>query len=206
MPAGSTATRFCAVSRAPGRRIRSGSCWSGSSSRRTSVSSFSIRNSDYVRLGEPRADANAELAAGYADAARGVVVRSAGNGSSSGIGQLDPSARAAALQLDPVAEREEFALVDELLGAGRAFEELATSDSRHARALRLRAENLGVPRWQLWARGRPGTLVDDVERRDARCLVVDLGSLSTREEQTVAAEAVLATLWLCVLIASPYSS
>ena len=52
-----------------------------------------------------------------------------------------------------------------------------------------------MPGWQLWARGRPGSLVEDVERRDARCLVVDLGSLSTREEQAVAAEAVLATLW-----------
>jgi DNA helicase HerA-like ATPase len=85
--------------------------------------------------------------------------------------------------------------VDELLGEGMAFEELATSEARHARALRLRAENLGVPRWPLWARGRRGSLVDDVESRDARCLVVDLGSLSTREEQAVAAEAVLATLW-----------
>ena len=76
-----------------------------------------------------------------------------------------------------------------------AFEDLATSEEPHARALRLRAENLGVSNWQLWARGRPGSLIDDVERRDARCLVVDLGSLATREEQAVAAEAVLETLW-----------
>jgi DNA helicase HerA-like ATPase len=52
-----------------------------------------------------------------------------------------------------------------------------------------------VPSWQLWARGRSASLVDDIERREARCLVVDLGSMSTREEQAVAAEAVLATLW-----------
>ncbi len=152
-------------------------------------------NSDYVRLGEQRAEASAELAAGYADAAAGVVVRRAGDGLHLGIGQLDPSARAAALALDPVADREEFALVDELLGEGRTIEELATSEAPHAHALRLRAENLGIPGWQLWSRGRPGSLVDDVESRDARCLVVDLGSLSTREEQAVAAEAVLATLW-----------
>ena len=37
-------------------------------------------NSDYVRLGEQRAEADAELAAGYADAAKGVVVRRAGEG------------------------------------------------------------------------------------------------------------------------------
>ena len=94
-----------------------------------------------------------------------------------------------------MADREEFALVDQFLGEGVTFEELATSKEPHARALRLRAENLGVSNWQLWARGAPGSVVDDVERRDARCLVVDLGSLATREEQAVAAEAVLATLW-----------
>ena len=152
-------------------------------------------NSDYVRLGELRADADARLAAGYADAAGGVVVRRAGDGLHLAIGQLDPRARAAALELDPVADREEFALVDEMLDQGMAIEELATSTEPHARALRLRADNLGIPGWHLWARGRPGSLVDDVERRDARCLVVDLGSLATRQEQAVAAEAVLATLW-----------
>ena len=155
-------------------------------------------NSDYVRLGEQRPDAHAGQAAGYAEAAQGVVVRSVGNGLLVPLHELDPNARAAALALDPVADREEFALVDELLSGGggiTAFEELATSEEPRARALRLRADNLGVSRWALWARGRPGSLVDDVERRDARCLVVDLGSLSTREEQAVAAETVLAALW-----------
>jgi hypothetical protein len=153
-------------------------------------------NSDYVRLGEVRAGADAQLAAAYADAANGVVVRRVEHGLHVPIAQLEPRARAAALSLDPVADREEFALVDELLGAtGATIEELMTSEEPHARALRLRVANLGVSGWQLWARGRPGSLVDDVESRDARCLVVDLGSLSTREEQAVAAEAVLATLW-----------
>ena len=152
-------------------------------------------NSDYVRLGDVRPGTEAGLAAAYADAARGVVVRSAENGLQLRIGQLDPGARAAALELDPVADREEFALVDEMLSEGSNIEELATSEAPHARALRLRVQNLGAPRWQLWARGRPGSLVDDLERRDARCLVVDLGSLATRAEQAVAAEAVLATLW-----------
>jgi hypothetical protein len=82
-------------------------------------------NSDYVRLGEQRTDADAQLAAGFAEAATGVVVRSAGTGLQLGVGELDPSARAAALALDPVADREEFALVDEMLGARVAFEELA---------------------------------------------------------------------------------
>ena len=127
-----------------------------------------------------RAEADSQLAAGYAEAANGVVVRRAGSGLHLAIGQLEPRARAAALELDPVADREEFALVDEMLEAGAAIEELATSETPHARALRLRARTSALSRWELWARGRPGSLVDDVERRDARCLVVDLGSLATR--------------------------
>ena len=64
-------------------------------------------NSDYVRLGEQRAEADAELAAGYAEAAKGVVVRRAGEGLHLRLDQLDPNARAAALALDPVADRED---------------------------------------------------------------------------------------------------
>jgi hypothetical protein len=153
-------------------------------------------NSDYVRLGELREPVDDRLAAAYAEAAKGVVVRRGGDGLWVRIAQLDPAARAAALGLDPVADREEYALVDEVLGeGGLTLEELEASDEPHARALGLRIANLGIGRWGLWARDRPGSLVDDLERGDARCLVVDLGSLETREEQAVAAEAVLATLW-----------
>ncbi len=122
MPAGSTATAFSAASRARGRRTRWGSCWSGSSSETDLRVIVLDPNSDYVRLGELRPEADAELAAGYADAARGIVVRRAEHGLHLGIGQLDPRARAAALALDPVADRDEFALVDELLGEGATIE------------------------------------------------------------------------------------
>ncbi len=105
-------------------------------------------------------------------------------------------ARAAALALDPVADREEFALVGELLGhGGMTLEELMTATDPNARALRLRVMNLGLEDWELFARGRPGSVVAELEREDVRCLVIDLGSLATREEQAVAAEAVLASLW-----------
>ena len=40
-----------------------------------------------------------------------------------------------------------------------------------------------------------GSIVDQLATREARCLVVDLGSLATLEEKAVVAEAVLATLW-----------
>lgn len=153
-------------------------------------------NSDYVRLAEVREGAEAAHAERHTAAAGGIVVRRAGDGLRLRLAQLDPRARSAALGLDPLADREEFALVDELLGeGGMTLEELATAEAPQARALRLRVANLGVERWEIWARGRPESVVDDVESRAARCLVIDLGSLSTREEQAVAAEAVLASLW-----------
>jgi len=154
-------------------------------------------NSDYVRLGQTRQDVGKELAARYGEVAAGIVVRRAGEGGLRlQMGELDPAARAAALGLDPVADREEFALLDELVGEnGMTLEDLLVSDLPEAQALRLRAANLGVDRWEIWARGRPESVVADVEHSDARCLVVDLGSLGTRDEQALAAEAVLATLW-----------
>ena len=41
----------------------------------------------------------------------------------------------------------------------------------------------------------PGSTLDALEDPAARCLVVDLGSLPTREEQALAAGAVLERLW-----------
>lgn len=153
-------------------------------------------NSDFIRLGELRADIDEGTGSRFAAAAFGIAVRRAGDALCLRADQLEPRARAAALGLDPIADREEFALVDELLGeGGLTLEELVTSDNPLARALRLRIRNLGIDSWQLWAQGRLESIVDDVDGRVARCLVIDLGSLATREEQAVAAEAVLASLW-----------
>jgi uncharacterized protein len=59
----------------------------------------------------------------------------------------------------------------------------------------VRAANLGVLDWSIWARGRTGSLMEDLDQGVDRCVVVDLGSLDTREEQRVVAEAVLSTMW-----------
>ena len=53
----------------------------------------------------------------------------------------------------------------------------------------MRASNLGVDRWQVWSGNDAGSLEDLVQPGGPRCIVVDLGSLGTREEQAVAAEA-----------------
>jgi uncharacterized protein len=134
-------------------------------------------NSDYVRLGTPRAGADPKLAERYRAAASPVDVRSGASGDA-GIGirfrELSPAAQAAVLRLDPVEEREEYgelvALVED--EGVRSVEDLARSS---AHALKLRARNLGVDRWGIWPGPEGESLPDHLVSPNApRCLVVDL--------------------------------
>ena len=73
--------------------------------------------------------------------------------------------------------------------------DLQDSELAAARELGMRASNLGVLDWEIWgARGR-GSLIPLLAQPDWRCLIVDLGSLNTPEEQAVVSEGVLAALW-----------
>jgi DNA helicase HerA-like ATPase len=155
-------------------------------------------NSDYVRLGETRTGADPEAADRYHAAAHPVGVRSGTTGETR-IGvrfrDLGPAAQAAALRLDPIRDREEYAELTALVEdeGVRSVEDLARSP---AESLKLRARNLGVDRWGIWPGPEGESLPDELDDADApRCLVVDLGSLATREEQALAAGAVLERLW-----------
>ena len=113
------------------------------------------------------------------------------------LAEIDPAARAALLRLDPIADREEHAELNELLAEGRATTAAAMAGSQRPerQRLALRARNLGVERFGIWAGGQPGSTLDAVHDPAARCVVVDLGSLPTPDEQALAAEAVLGELW-----------
>ena len=63
------------------------------------------------------------------------------------------------------------------------------------RRLIERVTNLGVARWGVWAREDPGSLFDAIDDPSLRMVVVDVGSLATREEQALVAESVLGHLW-----------
>jgi hypothetical protein len=162
-------------------------------------------NSDHVRLGEARAGASDELRSRHDRVKAAVAVRRHGSEGPDAlrlrIGDLDPAARAGVLALDPVGDREEYALLDSVFeqasaSAGAAtLDEVLGADTPEAHALLLRARNLGVDRWAVWSRGRGRTVVDDLRGDADRCLVIDLGSLETRGEQAAVAEAVLSTLW-----------
>jgi DNA helicase HerA-like ATPase len=157
-------------------------------------------NSDYVALGRTRPEVEAATAARYAEATVTVTVRRDVDDDarlSLRVRDLHPDQQAALLRLDPIADREEYAQLAELVAEAQPknLRDLHLSEHEAARRLALRGRNLGVDRWTLWVEPQVPSLADDVAGRDARCLVVDLGSLGSREEQALVAGAVLRRLW-----------
>ncbi|MDX6326258.1 MAG: hypothetical protein QOK15_2612 [Nocardioidaceae bacterium] len=162
-------------------------------------------NSDYVGLGAVLEGADPGLAERYAHVADEVAVWSDNDNADHLLrlrfAELDPSIQAAVLGLDPIADREEYAELIELLEAQRrgttlltAPEELLTAESPDTRRLGQRATNLGVLGWRVWERRAP-SLLAALRSREHRCTIVDLGSLDTVGEQRLVAQAVLASLW-----------
>jgi uncharacterized protein len=154
-----------------------------------------------VRLGEVRAGADPALAGCYREAADRVAVYSAGVPGGRRLrlhaSEVDPAAQAALLRLDPIADREEYAALAALLASENppTLEALTGSSQPEARRLGLRVRNLGADRFSIWAPGEAGSVLDAIHDQNLRCVVVDLGSLPTREEQSLVAGAVLASLW-----------
>jgi uncharacterized protein len=158
-------------------------------------------NSDFARLPQLRDRADTPAAQRWEALAGGIAVRSATSGGDARLrlrfAELDPAAQGALLRLDPVADREEYAELAAALAQERpeSLAELAGIERPEARRLHLRVRNLGVEDWGVWARQDAGSLLGALDDPDVRCLVVDLGSLPTREEQALVAEAVLGGLW-----------
>ena len=163
-------------------------------------------NSDYVRLSEARDNADPAAAAEYAAATSEVSVWQNDPGATHPLQMqfldVDSAAQAAVFGLDPIRDREEYAALSGILAAGekgRAVisgpDALMSSDNPDTRRLGLRAANLGVLNWSIWSRGRGRSLVDELDEPTSRCLVVDLGSLDTINEQRLISETVLSTLW-----------
>ena len=155
-------------------------------------------NSDYVRLGETREGADAAAVERFASVADAVVVRSGASGPDRirlRFRELSPAHQAALLRLDPLADREEYAELTALVEdeSIRSLGDLARVESD---ALALRVRNLGVARWSIWPGPEGESLAAELEDPSGpRCLVIDLGSLGTREEQALTAGAVLERLW-----------
>ena len=155
-------------------------------------------NSDYVRLGEMRAGAEASAAERFGAVAGSVAVRSGVGGDTPirvRFRELSSEQRAAVLRLDPLADREEYAQLTAMV-EDRSLRSIADVERGESDAIRLRARNLGGNGWGIWPGPDGASLADELEDPDGpRCLVVDLGSLATREEQATTAGHVLERLW-----------
>lgn len=158
-------------------------------------------NSDFVRMGEVRADA-----AGRADAEElrdrdiRVLRPSDGEGAlRARLRDMPARSQAAILGLDPVNDAE---LYNEMLHVaadisgipeGHLVEHLRTHELEVRRRLALRIENMGAGAWKLWAWDRQA--VTDVIDTEPDATVVDLGGFPTQAEFRAAALAVLDHLW-----------
>jgi hypothetical protein len=158
-------------------------------------------NSDFTRIGAVSEGTDRASAERYREAADGVAVHSARDVGDLRLrlrlAEIEPAAQAALLRLDPIADREEHAELARLLAEGRPTTVAAMMDSTRAetRRLALRARSLGLEGFRIWAGAQEGSTLEAVRGDGARCVVVDLGSLATPQEQALTAAAVLGELW-----------
>jgi DNA helicase HerA-like ATPase len=158
-------------------------------------------NGDFTRLRETRPSAGDADTARMAEMGIRVFRSGAGDGEPLHVRfvELAAASKAAVLQMDPIADAEEY---NALLHEEREAESFdardmlpALRDSGDPARVKLanRMENLQVLEWALWSRGA-GSVVDVVDER-ARATVLDLGGFEHRAEPKVAALAVLEHLW-----------
>lgn len=158
-------------------------------------------NADFVRLPEARADASPTDVARLAELDLRVFRSSAGAGERLHARYLDllPASKAALLQLDPIADAEEYNVLLRAEVSAHGFDttelidRLRGSDDPAEVRLSYRMENLQVLEWDLWSRGA-SSVVDVIDERP-RATVMDLGGFTHPAESKVAALAVLEHLW-----------
>ncbi|WP_426185319.1 ATP-binding protein [Microbacterium sp. TWP3-1-2b2] len=158
-------------------------------------------NADYVRLKEARAGAAAEHAAHISGRDIRVFRSGGADGDPLHVRYLDlsPAAKAAVLQIDPIADAEEYNVLlhwntdTTEFDAAKLLADLRASGDPARIRLANRMENLQVLEWHLWSRGA-GSVVDAIEERPM-ATVLDLGGFDHPAEPKVAALAVLEQLW-----------
>ncbi|MFE1646308.1 ATP-binding protein [Microbacterium sp. P01] len=155
-------------------------------------------NSDFVRLGELRDDADPAMAAELASR----DIRVFGRGQApvkARYVDMTLRARAAIVNTDPILDPEDYNLMLHLeeeiaqIGEGNLVDYLQGSTDPARRRLGMRLDNLGVADWDLWAWGERSITDDIDEQPDAT--VVDLGGFPTPPQSRAAALAVLDHLW-----------
>jgi uncharacterized protein len=158
-------------------------------------------NSDFVKLGELNPDASGPTAEALAQRDIRVLRPNVAGALPLRARFLDMpiTSKAAVLQLDPVADREEFNTLlhlREVLQTNELDQVIpnlrASGNPAHLRLL-LRLENLGLLDWEVWAGEQVAATEVIAERPDAT--VLDLGGFSTPDQHLVVALSVLDELW-----------
>lgn len=158
-------------------------------------------NADFVRIRETRASSSAATAKKLAS--MDLRVFRSGNGAGERLHarylDLSTASKGAVLQLDPIADAEEYNVLLRAEGLVTTFdtsqmlERLRSSGDPWRLKLANRMENLQVLEWDLWSRGG-SSVVDAIDDRP-RATVLDLGGFANPAEPKVAALAVLEHLW-----------
>ena len=165
-------------------------------------------NSDFVHLDAPRPGADPVLAARLAELAPRIRVRrplasGAENRLRLRFDELSEAAWGAMLRLDPIKDAEDYAALRDVVDDHQGMAALTRLEADaadeaaggQARSLLRRIGNLGLDRWDIWARGQAGSLLEELEEDDWRALIVDTGTLGNPEEKSLVAQAVLERLW-----------
>jgi hypothetical protein len=165
-------------------------------------------NSDYVRLGKVRAGVPGATARDYRRRVRDLAVlrpaplATGRSGLRAWFSDLAEPEQAAALRMDPIVDRREYAAlaaIGDAMGSRRysltdVLARASESDDAAARDLALRIKNLGVAGWAVWAHGRERSSADLI-RGDTRGIVLDTGTMASASEKAVVAAAVLGGFW-----------
>lgn len=168
-------------------------------------------NGDFVGLGTGRPGADAEQARRVTSADVRVLRAGARDdtpgGDDSGTGrlavrfsELTAATKAAALRVDPLADREEYngllRILDDAAGRQQITEfvdRLDRDEDPVGHAVAQRIQNLGILDWDVWARDDPSLL--DLVRTRPRAVVMDVADCKVPQERSVAAAALLDHLW-----------
>ncbi|HEY9311354.1 ATP-binding protein [Williamsia sp.] len=159
-------------------------------------------NADFTRLRDIRDGSDPELARKIADSDIRVLhsINPDGEQLRTRFLELSLSAKAAVLQIDPIAHADEYnVLLHASANAAGGFDEqtflslLRDSDDPGKRRLATRIENLEVLDWDLWSRG--ALPVTEIVASRPRATVLDLGGFPHSAEPKVAALSVLEQLW-----------
>ncbi len=158
-------------------------------------------NGDFVRLAEIREDAPPDRADRLSQREIRVLRPRSQPGEDLRVRftDLELTAKAAVLRLDPLIDRAEYNTLlhlEELFSVrdlDRILPTLQESDDHGHNALGLRVENLGLLNWEVWAWGEPAA-TEIIDTRPA-ATVLDLGGFRYNEEPLVAALSVLDALW-----------